>query len=94
MKVHAACVEYVFKLDFIIEVVVFRVVRPCSVVVGYQRFRHPCCLHLHPEDGKLDLIILFKYFVDACALANMLSTMSSYRTSWSWKWPTSTPASV
>jgi len=25
---------------------VFRVVMPCNVVVGYQRFRGPCCLHL------------------------------------------------
>jgi hypothetical protein len=24
----------------------FLVVVPCSVVVGYQRFRGPCCLHL------------------------------------------------
>jgi hypothetical protein len=25
-------------------------VKPSSVVVGYQRFGGPCCLHLHPED--------------------------------------------
>jgi len=25
---------------------VFWVVTPCSVVVGYQRFRGPCCLHI------------------------------------------------
>jgi len=24
-------------------------VTPCSVVVGYQRFRGPCCLHLRGE---------------------------------------------
>jgi hypothetical protein len=24
-------------------------VTPCSVVVGYQHFRGPCCLSLHPE---------------------------------------------
>jgi hypothetical protein len=28
---------------------VFRLVTPCSVVVGYQRFRDPCCLHLQVE---------------------------------------------
>jgi hypothetical protein len=28
-----------------IEVEVFRVVTPCSVVVGYQRFRGPCCFY-------------------------------------------------
>jgi len=35
-----------------IEIVVFRPVTPCSVVVKYQRFGGPCCLHLHfnPED--------------------------------------------
>jgi len=27
---------------------VFRVVvTPCSAMIGYQRFRGPCCLHLH-----------------------------------------------
>jgi hypothetical protein len=31
---------------------VFRVVIPCSVVVGYQRFRGPCCLHLQGEQGR------------------------------------------
>jgi len=25
------------------------VVTPCSFVVGYQRFRGPCCLHLQGE---------------------------------------------
>jgi hypothetical protein len=34
-----------------VQVEFFRVVTPCSVVVGYQRFRGPCCLHLHPENG-------------------------------------------
>jgi len=28
-----------------IQVVVFWVVKPCSDVVGYQRFGCPCCLH-------------------------------------------------
>jgi len=31
--------------------VFYWVVMPCSVVVGYQRFRGPCCLHLGAEDG-------------------------------------------
>jgi len=31
---------------------VFWVVSPCSVVVGYQRFRGPYCLHL-PTEGSL-----------------------------------------
>jgi len=28
------------------QVQVFRIVMLCNVVVGYQRFRSPCCLHL------------------------------------------------
>jgi hypothetical protein len=28
----------------------FWVVTPCSVVGGYQRFRDPYCLHIHPEE--------------------------------------------
>jgi len=27
----------------------FWIVTPCSVVVGYQRFRAPCCLQLKGE---------------------------------------------
>jgi hypothetical protein len=34
-----------------LQVEVFWVATPCSVVVGYQRFRYPRCLPLHPEDG-------------------------------------------
>jgi hypothetical protein len=34
-----------------VRVEVFWAVMPCIVVVGYQRFRGPCCLQLHPEDG-------------------------------------------
>jgi len=32
------------------EVVVFRVVTPYSDMVGYQRLRGPCCLHVQGED--------------------------------------------
>jgi len=35
-----------------IQVEVFWVVTPCSVVVGYQRFGVPSCLHLQGEDGS------------------------------------------
>jgi len=28
------------------------VVTPCNVMVGHQRFRGQCCLHLHAEDGR------------------------------------------
>jgi hypothetical protein len=40
----------------IFQVEVFCVVTRCSVVVGYQRFRGPCCLHLQTEDdGNMDV---------------------------------------
>jgi len=38
-----------------IQVEVFWVVMPCSIAVGYQHFRGPCCLHLQGEatgDGR------------------------------------------
>jgi len=33
----------------IFQVEILWVVTPCSVVVRYQRFRGPCCLHLQDE---------------------------------------------
>jgi hypothetical protein len=33
---------------------VFWVVTPCSVVVGYQRFRGPCCRHLQSEVTRME----------------------------------------
>jgi hypothetical protein len=38
-----------------LQVQVFWVVTPCNVVVGYQSFRGPCCLHAHHEGGSMDL---------------------------------------
>jgi hypothetical protein len=39
-----------------VQVEVFWVVTPYSVVIGYHRFRGQCCLHIHPEDGgSIDL---------------------------------------
>jgi hypothetical protein len=35
-----------------IQVKFFWVVMPCSDVIGYQHFRGPCCLHLHPGYTK------------------------------------------
>jgi hypothetical protein len=32
-----------------IQVEVFWVLKPCSVVVAYQQFGGPCCLHLQVE---------------------------------------------
>jgi len=45
----------------IFQVEVFWVVTPCSVVIGYQRFRGPCILHLrsHTQNSVIiNLIIL------------------------------------
>jgi len=39
-----ACYEALMEVVFQVEA--FWVVTPCSVVVGYQRFRGPCCLQL------------------------------------------------
>jgi len=36
------------------QVKVFWVVTPCSVVVGYQCLRGPCCLHLQGEVAGQD----------------------------------------
>jgi hypothetical protein len=53
--VHAECVGKTFELfhrklnEFKFEF--FEVVTPCSVVVGYQSFRGPCCLLLQGEVG-------------------------------------------
>jgi hypothetical protein len=33
-----------------IQVEVFWVLTPCVVMVGYQRFRGPCCLHLQGQE--------------------------------------------
>jgi len=38
-----------------IQVVVFWVVMPCSVVVGYHCFGRPCCLHFKGEDSFISL---------------------------------------
>jgi len=40
-----ACFEAFTAVMF--QVKVFWGVTPCTVVVGYQRFSGPCCLHLH-----------------------------------------------
>jgi len=39
----------------VIQIEVFWVVMPCSVVVGYQNFRGLCCLHL--QEGSMDFIL-------------------------------------
>jgi len=58
----------------VFQVVVFCVVMPCSVVVGYKWFRGPCCLHHHNttwhhnlEDlGFYPRFYLFECFSEFC----------------------------
>jgi len=38
-------------MEVIVQVEIFWLLTPCSVVLGYQRFRRPCCLHIQ-SDGK------------------------------------------
>jgi len=40
-----------------IQVYVFGVVTPCSVVAGYHCFGGPCCLHLHPDNGGSKVLL-------------------------------------
>jgi hypothetical protein len=56
-RTHHTYVHFNFLTSVAFQFDVFWVVTPCSVVVGYQqRFRDPCCLHLHnPEDLEVTL---------------------------------------
>jgi hypothetical protein len=40
------------RINGCIQVEFFWIVTPCSVMVGYQRFRAPCCLHVQGEVTK------------------------------------------
>jgi hypothetical protein len=42
-------VSFEASMTVMFQVEVFWVVMPCNVVVGYQCFRGPCCLHLQGE---------------------------------------------
>jgi hypothetical protein len=51
----------------IIQNVVFRVMKTCSLVSGYQRFRRNCCLHLHARHYlKVENIHSFETLLTAC----------------------------
>jgi len=45
------------------QVEVLRVVTSCSVVVGYQRFRDPCCFHLQ---GEVFQVEVFRVVTSCC----------------------------
>jgi len=45
-----------------IQVENFWVVTPCGVVVGNQRFRCPCCLHLHWVVTPCSVMVEYKRF--------------------------------
>jgi len=48
VKINLFCVCAAQHITVLIHVEVFWVVTSCNVAVGYQHFRGPCCLHLHP----------------------------------------------
>jgi hypothetical protein len=52
----------------VIQVEVFWVVTPCSVVVGYQRFGGPCCLHLHWVVTSCSVVVGYQRFGGPCCL--------------------------
>jgi len=56
------------------QVEVFRVVTPCGVLVGYQRFRGPCCLHLRGEVASSQ-----SHFTTDCQSANQFVLASNPR---------------
>jgi hypothetical protein len=39
---------FIVSVGKYVQIVVFWVVTPCIVLAGYQSFRDPCCIHLHP----------------------------------------------
>jgi len=55
------------------EVNVSWVVTPCSVVVGYHRFRGPCCLHLWVMTLCSD-VVGYQRFGDPCCLQHRHKT--------------------
>jgi hypothetical protein len=58
-----------YRTHFVrIQVSVFWVVTPCSVVVGYRRFGEPCCLHLHRREN-LKYCTDFMYFLIKAAMS-------------------------
>jgi len=42
-----------------IQVEVFWIVTPCTLVVGYQRFGDPCCLHFHGEARTYETLVSY-----------------------------------
>jgi len=54
--------------------VVFWVLMFCSVAVGYQCFREPCCLHLQGEDGGSRFL---KMLVSYCNILHSATTQKT-----------------
>jgi len=51
--VHKLADKVDWRVTVDMEVDVFWVLTPCSVVLGYQRFGGPCCLHLQRTSETL-----------------------------------------
>jgi len=52
----------------VVQVEVLWVVTPCSVVIGYQRFRGPCYLHLHWIVTPCSVVLRYQRFGGPCCL--------------------------
>jgi hypothetical protein len=83
---------------------VFWVVTPCSIVVGYQHFRGPCCLHLQVEVfwvvTPCSVVVGYQGFRGPCCHftgsgaqpAYPIGTRGSFpggKTAGAWSWPLS-----
>jgi hypothetical protein len=62
-----------------IKVEVFGVVKPCSVVAGYQRFGGPYCLHLHLTMASHPKELDLELFAETAIKANNLKHLYSKR---------------
>jgi hypothetical protein len=67
------------------QVKVFWVVTPCSVVVGYQCFRRPCCLHLQ-SCGLWRRVVLWQDTNVSEVHATTTLRGATTQKTWTWKW--------
>jgi hypothetical protein len=56
-----------------IHVKVFCIVTSNSVVVGYQHFRNPCCLHLHNSEDDLNLLTVTTVWIIVIPISSVPS---------------------
>jgi hypothetical protein len=59
-----------------VHVEVFRIVSPCSVAVGYWRFRGPCCLHLQGEVTIFPTALCVTWFLPGCRCVKLTTKLN------------------